>query len=131
MLKIVKTSLVIAATSLFFAGNANADVNQALANICNIVKANDKGELRKKMKKVESDYRLKLQDYYSGVSCGGNSMIRLAFTSNAIETGTLLLKKLPKSYLAEPESDGKTLSIWVAENGMSTSPIAATLKERT
>merc|ERR1712173_180968 len=58
MLKIVKTSLVIAAT-LGVSGVAQADVNEALANICTIVQADDKGELRKKMRSVESDYRMK------------------------------------------------------------------------
>jgi hypothetical protein len=62
MLKIVKTSLVIAAT-LGVSGVAQADVNEALANICTIVQADDKGELRKKMRSVESDYRMKLKDY--------------------------------------------------------------------
>ena len=38
MLKIVKTSLVIAAT-LGVSGVAQADVNEALANICTIVQA--------------------------------------------------------------------------------------------
>ena len=82
MLKIVKTSVAIASASLLFAGNAHADINSALQNICTIVKADDKSELRKKMKKVQSDYRLKLQDYYNGVSCGGNSLIRTAFLNN-------------------------------------------------
>ena len=52
MLKIVKTSLVIAASTLAFSNAAQAnDVNEALANICTIVQADDKGELRKKMRR--------------------------------------------------------------------------------
>ena len=66
MLKIVKTSIAIAATSIVFAAPVQADVAEALQNICTIVKADDKSELRKKMKRVQSDYRLKLQDYYTG-----------------------------------------------------------------
>ena len=130
MLKIVKTSIVIAATSLMFTGTAQADINAALQNICTIVKTNDKGELRKKMKKVQSDYRLKLKDYYSGISCRGNSLIRTAMLNEAVDTGTLLVKKMPKKDLAAPEKDGKTLSAWVAENGMDGSPIAAVLNDR-
>ena len=75
MLKIVKTSLVIAASTLAFSNAAQADVNEALANICTIVQADDKGELRKKMRRVQSDFKLKLHDYYSGISCNGNSLI--------------------------------------------------------
>ncbi|GAC16503.1 DUF3718 domain-containing protein [Aliiglaciecola lipolytica] len=130
MLKIVKTSISIAALSFIFAGQAQADVNEALKNICTIVQADDKGELRKKMKMVESDYRLKLQDYYTSVSCGGESLIRTAFKAGAVETGELLVKKMPKSQLNSPEADGLTLRAWVSEQGLMDSPIATVLNER-
>ncbi|WP_334058213.1 DUF3718 domain-containing protein [Alteromonas sp. S005] len=129
MLKIVKASLVIAGT-FGVSSIAHADVSEALANICTIVQADDKGELRKKMRAVQSDYRMKLKDYYSGVSCSGNSLIRTAMLSNAVEAGELLVKKMPKSDLQAPEADGKTLQAWVAENGLQDSPIAAVLNER-
>ena len=102
MLEIVKTSIAIATISLLTAGNAQADVSEVLQNICTIVKADDKGELRKKMKRVQSDFRLKLKDYYTGVSCGGNSLIRTAMLNNALETGTLMVKKMPKGDLSSP-----------------------------
>ena len=130
MLKIVKTSIAIAAASVMFSGAAHADINAALQNICTIVKTDDKGELRKKMKKVQSDYRMKLKDYYTGVSCGGNSLIRTAMLNDAVETGTLMVKKMPKGDLKSPEKDGKTLQAWVAEQGLDASPIAAVLNDR-
>lgn len=109
---------------------AHADINDALANICTIVQADDKGELRKKMSDVQKDYRLKLQDYYSGISCDGNSLIRTAMLSNAVEAGTMLVKKMRKSDLEAPEADGKTLQAWIAENGLEASPVAQALAER-
>jgi hypothetical protein len=130
MLKIVKTSIAIATASLLFAGNAQADVSEALQNICTIVKADDKGELRKKMKRVQSDFRMKLKDYYTGVTCGGNSLIRTAMLNNAVETGTLMVKKMPKGDLNSPEQDGKTVLIWASENGLNASPIVAALNDR-
>ena len=130
MLKIVKTSIAIVAASFLFTGTAQADINAALQNICTIVKTDDKGELRKKMKKVQSDFRLKLKDYYSGISCGGNSLIRTAMLNDAVATGTLLVKKMPKGDLSSPEKDGKTLQAWVAEQGLDASPIAAALNDR-
>lgn len=130
MLKIVKTSIAIATTSVLFIGNAQADINEALQNICTIVKADDKGELRKKMKVVESDYRMKLQAYYTGISCGGNSLIRTALLNNSVETGTLMIKKMPKSDLQAPEKDGKTVSDWATEQGLTDSELVAVLKER-
>jgi hypothetical protein len=130
MLKIVKTSIAIAAASFIITGTAHADVNEALQNICTIVKADDKGELRKKMKRVQSDYRLKLRDYYSGISCSGNSLIRTAMLNGSVETGTLLIKKMSKGDLNSPEQDGKTVMIWASENGMDSSPLVAALNDR-
>ncbi|MFT4811001.1 MAG: hypothetical protein ACI9LX_004370 [Paraglaciecola sp.] len=130
MLKIVKTSIAIATASLLFAGNAQADISEALQNICTIVKADDKGELRKKMKRVQSDFRMKLKDYYSGVSCGGNSLIRTAMLNDSVETGTLMVKKMPRGDLSSPEQDGKTVLIWASENGLDASPIVTALKDR-
>lgn len=130
MLKFVKTSIVIVATSFMFAGTAQADVNAALANICTIVKADDKSELRKKMKKVQSEFRLKLQDYYDGVACDGESLIRTAFRANAVAAGSLLVKKMPKSQLSSPEKDGQTLQAWVATQSLTSSPIAEVLNSR-
>lgn len=130
MLKLVKSITLVTTATLVFATSAQADVGTALQNICTIVKADDKNELRKKMKTVQTDFSLKIQDYYSGVSCGGNSLIRTAMLSNAIETGTLMIKKMPKSDLSSPEKDGKTVIDWATENGLADSPIAAVLKER-
>jgi hypothetical protein len=130
MLKIVKTSIAIASISLFTAGNAQADINEALQNICTIVKADDKGELRKKMKRVQSNFRMKLKDYYTGISCGGNSLIRTAMLNDSVETGTLMIKKMPRGDLSSPESDGKTVLIWASENGLDASPIVAELNDR-
>ena len=130
MLKIVKTSLIVAASTLAYSNVAHASINDALANICNIVQADDKGELRKKMRSVESDYRLKLHDYYTGISCDGQSLIRAAIKNNAVEVGTLLVKKMPSRDLTAPEADGKTLQAWIAEQGLQDSPIAAELSGR-
>ncbi|GGF54957.1 DUF3718 domain-containing protein [Alteromonas lipolytica] len=130
MLKIVKTSLFALTASLAFTGTAMADVEEALANICTIVTADDKGELRKKMRAVQSDYRLKLRDYYAGISCSGQSLIRTAISSNAVEVGTLLVKKMPSRDLSAPESDGKTLQAWINENGLQDHAVAKELMSR-
>jgi hypothetical protein len=127
----LKNLLVVSACALSVASfNANASIETALANICNIVQSDDKSELRKKMRDVQSNYSMKLGDYYSGISCNGNSLIRSALLSNATEAGTLLVKKMPRSKLSEPENDGIALSDWIASNGLDGSEIAAVVKER-
>lgn len=123
-------SVAVIATGLGFTSTASASVESELQNICSIVKADDKGQLRKKMSNVQKNFSLKLQDYYSGISCDGNSLIRTAFLSGAVNSGSLLVKKMPKSQLNAPEQDGKTLRAWVSDNGLMDSPIASVLNDR-
>ena len=59
---------------------AQASVEEALANICTIVQADDKGELRKKMRRVQSDFKLKLRDYYSGITCSKMLVVQCPWT---------------------------------------------------
>ena len=129
MLKSLVSVAVIAA-SLSVVTPARASVETELQNICTIVKADDKGQLRKKLSNVQKNFKLKLQDYYSGISCSGDSLIRTAFVNGAVEAGSLLVKKMPKSQLNAPEQDGKTLRAWVSENNLMDSPIASVLNER-
>jgi len=130
MLKFTKAALVLSTFTLGFAMPAKADVNEALANICTIVKADDKSELRKKLRTVQSDFNMKLHDYYDGITCDGNSLIRTALLNNAVETGSLMIKKMPGKALQNPEQDGKTLTVWIEEQGLQSSPIFAQLNER-
>ena len=124
---LISTTLLVAS---LVASPANAAIEDSLANICAIVKADDKSELRKKIKSVRSDYSLKLKDYYSGITCGGNSLIRLAILNNAVDAGTLLVKKMPKKYLSSPEKDGKTLQAWITEQGLAENEVARAVSDR-
>ena len=109
---------------------AQADINADLQNICTIVKNNDKSELRKKMKNIKKDYKLKLGDYYGGISCGGKSMIRYAMESGANDVGEYLIKKMKKGDLKAPEADGQTVQQWAEANGHIGGPIGAALLAR-
>lgn len=127
MKRVIAASFCAASVVSF---NANASIEAALANICNIVQSDDQSELRKKMRNVQSNFSMKLSDYYDGITCDGNSLIRTALLSNAVEAGTLLVKKMPKSKLGEPENDGVLLTDWIASNGLEGNAIAAAVKER-
>ncbi len=130
MLKFAKTAALVITASFGINATATAGVEDSLANICTIVAADDKGELRKKMRSVQSDYRLKLRDYYAGISCNGQSLIKTAISNNAVEVGTLLVKKMPSSDLSAPETDGKTLQAWISENGHQDHAVAQELQAR-
>ena len=125
-----KLSLLIICALSMASMPAKASIEQTLANICEVVKTNDKSSLRKKMKAAKSDFNLKLADYYGGISCGGNSMIRYALINNAVDTGTLLVKKLSKKVLKAPEGDGQTVADWANANGHGGSAIFAAITDR-
>jgi hypothetical protein len=130
MLKIVKISLLIISASLLFSAAAQADVSDALQSLCAIDKTDEKGELRKKVKMVQSDYALKLQNYSGGTSCSAESLIRTVVINHAIETGTLLVKKLPKSDLNAAAKENESVYAWAMAKGMTESAIVLALNER-
>ena len=130
MFKHLRLALLVSPLTLATSPVVAANVDDVLANICNIVAADDKSELRKKLMIVHTDHRLRLHDYYAQISCEGNSLIRTAVLENAVDSGTLLIKKLPKGSLVQPEADGKTLQAWIEENGLSANPVAQVLASR-
>ncbi|MBN7821790.1 DUF3718 domain-containing protein [Bowmanella yangjiangensis] len=107
-----------------------ADINDDLQNICTIVKNDDKAELRKKVKQVQDDYNLRLGDYYEGISCGGQSLIRYSMENNAAEVGTFMIKKMSKTDLQKVEKDGMALQQWAEANGHIATSIGQELVSR-
>ncbi|GAB58871.1 DUF3718 domain-containing protein [Rheinheimera nanhaiensis] len=106
--------------SLLTAPVALAD-DQLAASMCDYVAADDKNRLRK----VLSDYRLRLRNIYDGVVCNGESLIRHAFKSNAADVGEFIVKQLPGSAVA-----GSGDIAWAEANGFAASPLLAVLKSR-
>jgi len=106
--------------SLLMAPVALAD-DQLAASMCDYVAADDKNRLRK----VLSDYRLRLRNIYDGVVCNGDSLIRHAFKSNAADVGEFIVKQLPGSSVA-----GSGDIAWAEANGFGASPLLAVLKSR-
>ncbi|MBN7818222.1 DUF3718 domain-containing protein [Bowmanella yangjiangensis] len=123
-------ALLASISAIAFSPVSQADINEDLQNICTIVKNDDKSELRKKIKKVQDDYNLRLGDYYTGISCGGSSLIRYAMENGATEVGTFMIKKMSKGDLTQAESDGQMLQQWAEANGHIASPIGQELLAR-
>ncbi|MDF2180155.1 DUF3718 domain-containing protein [Aliiglaciecola sp. CAU 1673] len=129
----MRKSLVCAVTGVLLAGLAMpsvAAINDDLQNICTIVKNDDKSELRKKMKSIRDDYNLKLGDFYDGISCSGQSLIRFAMVSNANEAGEYMIKSMSRNELTKTEKDGKTIEQWAEANGHLAGTIGAVLVDR-
>jgi len=120
------TGLALAVASF----TSQAAIEDDLKNICTIVKNNDKSELRKKMKKIRNEYKLRISEYYTGINCAGKSMIRYAMENNANDAGEYIIKKMSKAALAVAEPDGKTLEQWAQENNHIAKPLGIALIDR-
>ena len=121
-MRLLPTLLCGAAVTLtLVAAPAAVADDQLAASMCDYVAADDKNRLRK----VLSDYRLRLRNIYDGVVCNGESLIRHAFKSNANDVGEFIVKQLPGSSVA-----GSGDIAWAEGNGFAASPLLAVLKER-
>ncbi|WP_218352788.1 DUF3718 domain-containing protein [Alteromonas lipotrueiana] len=121
---------LLASVAISCAFSVQADIETDLTNICHLVNTDDRSGFRKKIRTVEIDYRLKLQDYYEGITCNGHSLVRTAILKNSLGVGTLLVKTLPRNHLKSPEQDGVTLQAWVNQRGLQRNKIAKILQHR-
>ena len=103
---------------------------QALVNICAITKSDDIVQFRMKIQHVRNNFGLKLKDYYSGVRCNGQSILRHAIRNESIQIGKLLIKKLSKKFIDGREEDGMTPFEWASKRGFYGSPVTRELKKR-
>ncbi len=114
------------ASSISISTPALANQDQLGANICNYVVSDDKNRLRKKLK----ESRVKLRNIYDGVSCNGDSLLRVAMKSGSNAVGTFVAKRLPVSDLGKAEADGQTIIAWAESNGHAGSEITSAIKSR-
>jgi len=124
-MRLLPTTLAVIITASTFSIPAQAN-EQLAANICNYVQNDDKNRLRKKLK----ENRVKLRNIYSGISCGGDSLIRTAMKSGSDKVGTFVAKRLSVSALKAAEADGMTVVQWSEANGHGGSAITTTINER-
>lgn len=66
-----------------------ADIAQ---NLCNYISADDKKRLRSFLK----TNKLKIRGVFKGVACNGMDLLAFADSRGSVETGSLIIAKLPK-----------------------------------
>lgn len=90
------------------------EMARVIASVCDYTKANDRGNLRKKL----DDAGLDLRKVYEGISCPaagafeGGSLLRLAAAFGSVDAATFIAAKIGKNGLNKPERDGKTVIAW-------------------
>ena len=94
-LLIASTITVLAILSVVSIPQAQAaDVAQS---ICEYVAADDK----KRMRSFLKTNKLKIRRIFDGIECNGKNILQFASVSGSIETGTLIIRKLPKKVVSE------------------------------
>lgn len=91
---IKQTTLAIAA--LVFTAGASANITHSLKKVCNNAKQAEKSTVSVKLKDIQSDYRRKLAQNYTAMSCDGKNLMLTVLTAEEPNTNTLVDRKILK-----------------------------------
>ena len=93
-MKLLKSVLTLSAIfSVTHPVQASEDI---AVTLCEYVSVDDKNRLRKFLK----TNNLKIRNVFDDVQCNGANLIGFADANNAVNAGTLIIKKLPKDVVA-------------------------------
>lgn len=109
MKRLIACALALAVAAPMTAGAD--DMARVLASVCEYTKANDRGNLRKKLDGAGLD----LRRVYDGIVCPGGSLLRVAVSAGSVDAATFIATKVGKVGLNKAESDGKTVIAWAEE----------------
>jgi hypothetical protein len=65
-------------------------------SICEYVAADDK----KRMRSFLKTNKLKIRNIFDGIQCNGKNLLEFAATQGAVDTGSLIITKLPKDVVS-------------------------------
>lgn len=113
MQKLLAGLLVCAA--LVPAAPAQADdLDRLVQSLCDYTKANDRTNLRKKLKSAD----VQLRRVYNGVVCGadgefpGGSLLRVTVVYGAADAAEFIVSQVGADTAKSPEADGKSVVQW-------------------
>ena len=93
-LLIASTITVLTLTSVVSTPKAQAaDIAQS---ICEYVAADDK----KRMRSFLKTNKLKIRRIFDGIQCNGKNLLEFAASKDSVQTGSLMISKLPKKVVS-------------------------------
>ena len=93
-LLIASTITVLTLTSALTTPKAQAA--DIATSICEYVAADDK----KRMRSFLKTNKLKIRRIFDNIQCNGKNLLEFASTSGSVETGSLMISKLPKKVVS-------------------------------
>ena len=90
------------------------DLDRLVQSLCDYTKANDRANLRKKLKSAD----VQLRRVYGGVTCGadgafpGGSLLRVTVAYGAADAAEFIVSQVGADTIKAPEQDGKSVVQW-------------------
>lgn len=92
MKKLLLASTITALTLTSVVTAPQAMASDIAQNVCEYVAADDKRRMRAFLK----TNKLKIRNIFEGIQCNGQNLLEFASAQGAVETGSLIISKLPK-----------------------------------
>jgi hypothetical protein len=96
MKKLLIASTITILTLTSVVSTPKAQASNIAQSICEYVAADDKKRMRSFLKMN----KLKIRRIFDGIECNGQNLLEFASTSGSVETGSLMISKLPKSVVS-------------------------------
>ena len=97
MKKLLLVTAITALTMTSIVSPPKAQAADIARSICEYIAADDKRRMRSFLKAK----RLRIRNIFSDIKCNGQNLLEFAATNRSVETGSLMIGKLPKSIVSE------------------------------
>jgi len=96
MKKLLIASTITVLTLTSVVSTPQAQAANIAQSICEYVAADDK----KRMRSFLKTNKLKIRRIFDGIQCNGKNLLEFASTQGSVETGSLMISKLPKKVVS-------------------------------
>ena len=96
MKKLLIASTITALTLTSVVSTPQAQAANIAQSLCEYVAADDKRRMRSFLK----TNKLKIRRIFDGIECNGKNLLEFASTRGSVETGSLMISKLPKKVVS-------------------------------
>ena len=97
MKKLLIASTITVLTLTSVVSTPKAQAANIAQSICEYVAADDK----KRMRSFLKIKKLKIRSIFGGIECNGKNLLVFAATHGSVETGSLMIRKLPKRVVSD------------------------------
>ncbi|GAA5133784.1 DUF3718 domain-containing protein [Thalassotalea piscium] len=97
MKKLLLVSTITALTLTSVVSVPQAQAANIAQSVCEYVAADDKRRMRSFLK----TNKLKIRNIFDGIQCNGKNLLEFAASAGSIDTGSMIISKLPKSVVSD------------------------------